>query len=191
MALLSLTSFALQVLIHDYYSRETPNPIHVTVIPSKAGISVKAYVSTPFGVPNKTKGTMFAPVPYLAKGGGYETELVGLKALMAASGIESGRPVTYDSEVKMLLAAAHQCTDNISVLIKFIDECILGSQRSSAVAVNSSDIGRQLMAMVESLAPFGDDDEQLNTNLKDLLMVIYLSNLTKTQLMLNEKLSLL
>ena len=178
-------------MIHDYYSRETPNPIHVTVIPSKAGISVKAYVSTPFGVPNKTKGTMFAPVPYLAKGGGYETELVGLKALMAASGIESGRPVTYDSEVKMLLAAAHQCTDNISVLIKFIDECILGSQRSSAVAVNSSDIGRQLMAMVESLAPFGDDDEQLNTNLKDLLMVIYLSNLTKTQLMLNEKLSLL
>ena len=134
---------------------------------------------------------MFSPVPYLSKGGGYETELVGLKACMAASGIETGRPVSYDSEVKMLLAAAHQCTDNIAVLVKFIDDCILGSCSSPAVAVNSSEIGRQLMAMVESLSPFGDDDEQLNTNLKDLLMVIYLSNLTKTQLMLNEKLSLL
>lgn len=152
---------------------------------------MKAYVSTAFGVPNKVKGTMFSPVPYLSKGGGYDTELVGLKACMAAAGIETGRAVTYDSEVKMLLAAAHQCTENITVLIKFIDECILSSQSSPSVAVNSSEIGRQLMAMVESLSPFGDDDEQLNTNLKDLLMVIYLSNLTKTQLMLNEKLSLL
>jgi translation initiation factor 3 subunit F len=136
---------------------------------------------------------MFSPVPCLSKGGGYEQELVGLKACMASAGIEKGRPVTHDSEVDMLLAAAGQCIDNIGSLIKFIDDCILnsGSASSSMTAVNSNEIGRQLMSMVEGLSPFGDDEEQLNTNLKDLLMVVYLSNLTKTQLMLNEKLSLL
>jgi len=184
------------VLIHEYYTRETPNPVHVTVTPSKNGVSVKAYVSTPFGVPGKTKGTMFSPVPCLSKGGGYEQELVGLKACMASAGIDKTRPQTFETELEMLLSASHQCTDNIAVLIKFIDECILtagspGGPSTALSAVNSNEIGRQLMSMVEGLSPFGDDDEQLNTNLKDLLMVIYLSNLTKTQLMLNEKLSLL
>ena len=59
---------------------------------------------------------------------------------MAAAGIGTVRPVSYDSEVEMLLAVAHQCTDNIAILIKFIDECILGSQSSPAVTVNSSEI---------------------------------------------------
>jgi translation initiation factor 3 subunit F len=181
-----------QVLIHEYYCRETQNPVHVTVTPSRSGVSVKAYVSTPFGVPGKTKGTMFSPVTCLNKGGGYEQELVGLKACMAASGIEKGRPVSYESEVDMLLSMTNQCTENIAVLLKFIDDCILNSGSPvSSSSINCNEIGRQLMSMVEGLAPFGDDEEQLNTNLKDLLMVIYLSNLTKTQLMLNEKLSLL
>lgn len=136
---------------------------------------------------------MFSPVTCLSKGGGYEQELVGLKACMAASGIEKGRPQSYESEVDMLLSMTNQCTENIAVLIKFIDDCILnsGSSLSTNYTVNCNEIGRQLMSMVEGLSPFGDDEEQLNTNLKDLLMVIYLSNLTKTQLMLNEKLSLL
>jgi len=33
-------------------------------------------------------------------------------------------------------------------------------------------------------------EKMLNSNLRDLLMVIYLSQLTKTQLQLNEKLSM-
>ena len=179
------------VLIHDYYSRETAVPVHLTVTPNKDinDVAVKAYVSTPFGVPGKTVGTLFSPVSSLTKTAGYETELVGLKSCMSASGIPDKRPVSFESEVEMLLAAAVKCSENIGILLKFIDENILNP--SGRPPPYANDIGRQLMSMVESLSPFGEDDETLNTNLKDLLMVIYLSNLSKTQLMLNEKLALL
>ncbi|KAI1285768.1 Eukaryotic translation initiation factor 3 subunit F [Halotydeus destructor] len=179
------------VLIHDYYSRETSTPVHLTVSPNRdqGDVVVKGYVSTSFGVPGKTIGTMFSPVSSLTKVAGYETELVGLKACMSAAGIPSKRPVSFESEVQMILSAAHKCSDNIDVLLQFIDENILNAR--GEIPTYSNDIGRQLMAMVESLSPFSEDDETVNTNLKDLLMVIYLSNLTKTQLMLNEKLSLL
>jgi len=180
------------VLIHDYYSRETATPVHLTVNPTTSGISVKAYVSTPFGVPSKSMGTMFSPVSCLTKAAGYESELIGLKASMAASGIPNRQPVSFESEVEMILAASAKCSENIAVLMKFIDDNILNpNAQSSKLSASSNDIGRQLMSMIESIAPFGADDEQLNTNLKDLLMVIYLANLSKTQLMLNEKLSLL
>lgn len=29
------------LIIHDFYTRETPNPVHITVDPTKTGISVK------------------------------------------------------------------------------------------------------------------------------------------------------
>jgi translation initiation factor 3 subunit F len=177
------------VFIHDYYSRETATPVHLTVNPAKTGINVKAYVSTPMGVPGRTMGTMFSPVSCLTKASGYESELVGLKACMGASGINSKRPVSYETEVEAILAAAAKCSDNITVLQAFIDKNMAST--SGPIAPYANEIGRQLMSMVESLSPFSDDDETLNTNLKDLLMVIYLANLSKTQLMLNEKLSLL
>lgn len=111
---------------------------------------------------------------------------------MAASAISTERPTSFESEVDMILAATTKCSENISILMKFIDDNVLASStKSSSVTASSNEIGRQLMSMVETLSPFGEDDEELNTNLKDLLMVIYLANLSKTQLMLNEKLSLL
>ncbi|RWS29832.1 eukaryotic translation initiation factor 3 subunit F-like protein [Leptotrombidium deliense] len=177
------------VLIHDYYSRETSNPIHLTVDPAKSGISIKAYVSTPFGVPNKITGTMFSPITNVQVAG-YDTEMVGLKACMAAAGITDGKPVTHESEIEMMLSAAKKSQEIIATLIKFIDEQILSSS-GKAIPGNSNDIGRQLMTVAESIVPFEYDEDTLNTNLKDLLMVIYLSNLSKTQLMLNEKLTLL
>ena len=52
------------VLIHEYYSRETKNPIHLTVDTVMRGgkMNMKAFVSTAIGVPGKTTGTMFTPV---------------------------------------------------------------------------------------------------------------------------------
>lgn len=149
-------------------------------------------MSTPFGVPNKATGTMFSPVPCLTKTAGCDTEMVGLQQCMAAASISTERPTSFESEVDMILAATTKCSENISILMKFIDDNVLASStKSSSVTASSNEIGRQLMSMVETLSPFGEDDEELNTNLKDLLMVIYLANLSKTQLMLNEKLSLL
>lgn len=135
---------------------------------------------------------MFSPIKNVQVVGGYENELVGLKACMLASYVPE-KPVqpSFDSEIDMIIAACKKSTDLISVIVKFIDENVLASNSSGKpLPVNSNQIGRQIMSMIEGVIPFNDEDEVLNSNLKDLLMVIYLANLTKTQLMLNEKLSL-
>lgn len=179
------------VVIHDYYSRETSNPIHLTVDPSERGLNIKAYVSTPFGVPGRNTGTMFSLLTDVCVAGGYDPEMIGVKACMLASGLPNlGKSQSIESELEMIIQTSQKAQEIIAVILQFIDDNILSANKS--VPSNSNDIGRQLMAMVESIMPFGgDDDDALNANLKDLLMVVYLANLSKTQLMLNEKLSLL
>lgn len=133
---------------------------------------------------------MFSPIKNVSIVGGYETELVGLKACMLASGVpDKTINQSYDSEVDMIFSYCKKSSDLISQIIRFIDDNILNATSAKNLPVNSNHIGRQLMSMIESVVPLKDDDDVLSTNLKDLLMVIYLANLTKTQLMLHEKLS--
>jgi translation initiation factor 3 subunit F len=53
-------------------------------------------------------------------------------------------------------------------------------------------VGRALNDMVQSVPKMDPDqfEVMLNSNMRDLLMVVYLSQMTKTQLQLNEKLSM-
>lgn len=183
-------------LLHEYYARETTNPIHLCVDPTtEKGIDIKAFVSTNFGVPNgdeKSRGTMLSQVSSLSLVAGYDTELVALKA--CANSINQinqpdvGSPI--GKELDTVLKACTEINSLLGTVLKFIDDKILGSSAASRPA-NSNDIGRQLMSMVENVIPLdAQNTEAMNAVLKDLLMVIYLSNLGKTQLMLNEKLIL-
>ncbi|OTF78195.1 eukaryotic translation initiation factor 3 subunit F-like protein [Euroglyphus maynei] len=182
------------VVIHDYYSRECQNPIHLTVDPSADGISVKAYVSTIFGIPGKNVGTMFTPIDDITISYCYEPELVGVRACMYAAGLPSvstdSKEIFLANELDQIIQMCNKCQDNIARIVKFIEEKILSGASKGSIPSNTNDIGRQLMAMIENIIPFGgDDDEAFNSNLKDFLMVVYLSNLSKTQLGLNEKIS--
>merc|ERR1712043_43738 len=69
------------VLIHEYYSRECKNPVHLTVDTSLKGarMGMKAYISSNMGIPEKTIGTMFVPVPVDITS--YEPERVGLDVI--------------------------------------------------------------------------------------------------------------
>ena len=51
-------------LIHDYYARETRDPIHLTLDTTlvQGKVAMKAYVFVPLGVPGATSGSMFTPV---------------------------------------------------------------------------------------------------------------------------------
>jgi len=179
-------------LLLEYYSRETANPVHLCVDPTTdKGLDVKAFVSTNFGVPsddNKSRGTMFSQVSSLSIVAGYDTELVALKA--CANSITEPEGLPIDCELNTILKSCSEITNLLTIALKFIDEKILGASAASRPA-NSNDIGRQLMSMVENVIPLdAQNAEAMNAVLKDLLMVIYLANLGKTQLMLNEKLVL-
>lgn len=180
-------------LLHEYYSRETTNPIHLCVDPTvEKGLDIKAFVSTNFGVPNgddRSKGTMFSQVSSLSLVAGYDTELVALKACSNSIAEPEGQQI--ECELDTLLKSCNEITNLLNVVLKFIDEKIIGASSPTDRPANCNDIGRQLMSMVENVIPLDvSNAEAMNAVLKDLLMVIYLSNLGKTQLMLNEKLVL-
>lgn len=181
-------------LLHEYYSRETTNPIHLCVDPStEKGLDIKAFVSTNFGVPNigdtRSQGTMFSQVNSLSLVSGYDTEMVALKVCGNNMLEPEGLPI--DCELDTILKSCGEIVKLLEIVLKFIDDRILNASSVAGRPANSNDIGRQLMSMVESVIPLDvTNTEAMNAVLKDLLMVIYLSNLGKTQLMLNEKLVL-
>ncbi len=69
------------VLIHDYYSRFDSNAVFVTVDTSlrHGHLEIKAYMRSKVGLPGKTEGIIFTPIPcvvvYL------EPEKVGVRML--------------------------------------------------------------------------------------------------------------
>ena len=74
----------------------------------------------------------------------------------------------------------------MDTVIQYVEAVLDGTQEPD------DSIGRALNSLILSLPKMDSDqfEEMLNSNLKDLLMVVYLSQMTKAQLQLNEKLSM-
>ncbi|XP_011165210.1 eukaryotic translation initiation factor 3 subunit F [Solenopsis invicta] len=183
-------------VIHEYYVRECNNPVHLTVDTTLANttrMAIKAYVCVPLGVPNGKQGSMFTPVKVQIKC--YEPEVVGLQLCsktqlpshIQASGIKS----TGGIEPMMDLAQVSEACSKLSLMLEqvlaYVDDVLAGKQ------LPDNQVGRALLDMVHSVPKMTSDqfDEMFNSNVKDLLMVVALSQLIKTQLQLNEKLTLL
>jgi len=172
-------------LIHDYYARETKDPIHLTLDTSLTGnkMTMKAYVFVPLGVPGATSGSMFTPVPVEVTA--TEPEIAGLDLLHKTKYMKV-RTVDPSPDLCKISEAANKLEVMLEALIKYVEAILEGTE----VADNS--VGRTLTNLVQSVPKMDtvEFEKMLNSNLRDLLMVIYLSQLTKTQLQLNEKLSM-
>jgi len=174
------------VLIHEYYARETKNPVHLTIDTTLKGskMGMKGYVSSAMGAPGRTMGTMFTPVPVEVTA--YTPEQVGVEFLQMAKP-NPKRSVSLISDLKQVTKTCSKLMDNLSTVLQFVDDVLAGK------IPPDSNIGRLLMDVVNSVPQIDSEafEEMLNSNMKDLLMVVYLSNLTRTQLMLSEKMSLI
>merc|ERR1712137_1130183 len=169
-------------LIHEYYSRESTNPVRITVDTTlqDSRMGIKAYVSVPMGINGKTMGCMFAPVPVEITC--YEPETVGLNASQKTK-TSVKRQAGVASDLTQIVEASQQ----METILGYVDKVLSGA------STPDNAFGRSLLDMVHSVPKMttGEFEEMLNSNRKDLLMVLYLSQLTKTQLLLNEKLTLL
>ena len=74
----------------------------------------------------------------------------------------------------------------LDAVIQYVEAVLDGTQEPD------NSIGRAINNLMLSVPKMEEDqfDMMLNSNLKDLFMVVYLSQMTKTQLQLNEKLSM-
>jgi len=174
------------VLIHDYYTRETTQPIHLTVDTTLQGshMGIKAYVSTPMGVPNKTVGTMFTPLP--SEIVAYDAESVGVHMTNRGRSVQK-RSIEFSPDLDQVSTASRQILETLDTVITYVDDVLAGKLPAD------NTIGRSLLGLVHCVPQMdaAEFEEMLNSNMKDLLTVVYLSQLTKTQLILNEKLCLM
>ncbi|XP_015272862.1 PREDICTED: eukaryotic translation initiation factor 3 subunit F [Gekko japonicus] len=170
------------VLIHEYYSREAHNPIHLTVDSSlqNGRMSIKAYISTAMGVPGKTMGVMFTPltVKYVY----YDTERIGVDLVMKTC-FSPTRVISLSSDLQQVGAASARIQDTLSTVLQYAEDVLSGK-----VSADNT-VGRFLMDLINQVPKISPEDFEtmLNSNINDLLMVTYLANLTQSQIALNEK----
>ena len=174
------------VLIHEYYSRECKNPIHMTVDTTLKNnkMGMKAFLSASMGVPGKTVGTMFTPIPVEIISNG--AEQVGVNCIQQGK-LEQRRTVTMVNDLQHVTSTCQQLQEMLNHIVNYVDEVVAGRIQADSTT------GRYLMNLVSSVPKIEAEsfEEMLNTNIKDILMVQYLSQLTKTQLLLSEKIALL
>jgi len=172
------------LLLHEYYAREAKNPIHLTVDTTlRTGhMGAKGYVSTSMGVPGKALGTIFTPISIEITA--YDPERVGLDFISQAKH-NPKRTVAMTGDMEQVTTACTKLQDMLSTVLQYVDDVMAG--RISA----DNAVGRHLMSTIQSIPRIDPEkfQDMLNDNMKDLLMVVYLSNLTKTQLALTEKLT--
>lgn len=177
-------------VIHEYYSRECSNPVHLTLDTSLQGarMGLKGYVCVSLGVPGGKSGCMFTPVQVEITC--YSPEVVGLqlcaKTMSAGSGTRS-RQVQPMMDLSQVAEASSKLGSLLDQVLAYVEDVLAGRvQPDNAV-------GRALLDLVHSVPHMSQEQfsEMFNSNVKDLLMVITLSQLIKTQLQLNEKLTLL
>jgi len=172
------------VLIHEYYAREAKNPVHLTVdtLLKTNKMGIKAFVSSVMGVPGKTQGTVFTPVPVDITA--YEPERVGVELIQQGK-LNPKRSVSMVKDLDQVGRTCAQLQNNFGTVSAYVDQVLSGKIPAD------STVGRTLMELVTSIPKLDPEafEEMLNSNMKDLLMIVYLSNLTRTQLLLQEKLS--
>ncbi|XP_065060271.1 eukaryotic translation initiation factor 3 subunit F-like [Rhopilema esculentum] len=170
--------------IHEYYSRVTANPIHLTVDTTlKSGkMNIKAYLSSPMGVPGATIGTIFTPVKCEVT---YHTpEAVAIDTFVRNKG-GSKKPLTLLSNIQHIARSCDKLIERLGQTVEYVNDVLNGK------AAPNNDIGRALMDVVGSVPQMDPDqlEKMLNCNMQDLLMVMYLATLTKTQLSIGTKLN--
>jgi len=175
-------------VIHEYYARECNNPIHLTVDTSLQGgrMGLKAYVCINLGVPGGKVGCMFTPIN--SEVTCYEPEVVGLQLCEKTIGVtNANRPKTVSPMLD--LAQVSEASDKLLTLLELVlayVEDVLNNKQTPDNAV-----GRSLLDLIHSVPHMSPEQftQMFNSNIKDLLMVVTLSQLIKTQLQLNEKLT--
>ncbi|KAG4076082.1 hypothetical protein HA402_011428 [Bradysia odoriphaga] len=177
-------------VIHEYYARECNNPVHLTVDTSLQGnrMGLKAYVCVNLGIPGGKSGCMFTPIN--SEVTCYEPEVVGLQLCEKTIAVQSRHQPKTVSPMLDLAQVAEASTKLLALLdqvVAYVEDVINGKQQPD------NSVGRSLLDLINSVPHMSTDQfaAMFNSNVKDLLMVVTLSQLIKTQLQLNEKLTFL
>jgi translation initiation factor 3 subunit F len=170
------------VYIHDFYGQQCAQPLHLIVDTSLTSgkMGLKAFVNVPLIVDEKLVGAQFQRMKLDIKA--HETEKIGVNYLChserwgPSTKLGSGME-TLEASIKKLLAA-------IDVASAYVQDVLSGKTTAD------DSIGRVLSEAVAAVPKMDAAafERMFNSSLQDLLMVVYLGSLTRTQLALSQKL---
>jgi translation initiation factor 3 subunit F len=168
------------LLIHEYYARLDSNALFLTLDTSlkENSLRIRAHIKSRMGLPGKSEGVVFSPVPCEVVC--YEPERVGVAFLREA--VEKPNPIKKD--LQQVCQAADSLDQLLEQALSYVEKVLAGDVTGNPTA------GRKLMEAVSCIPQMDEAtfESILNSTMQDHLMVVYLFNLVKTQLVLGEKL---
>ncbi|KAJ4972390.1 hypothetical protein NE237_005489 [Protea cynaroides] len=166
-------------LIHEFYSREAPNPVHLTVDTGfrNGEASIKAFVSINLSLGDRQLAVQFQEVPLDLRM--VETEQVGFDIL------KTTMVDKMPSDLEGMEASMERLLTLINEVYNYVDNVVDGR------VTPDNNIGRFVSDTVASIPKMSPAafDTLVNDSLQDHLLLLYLSSLTRTQLGLAEKLN--
>jgi translation initiation factor 3 subunit F len=173
-------------LIHEFYSDESEegDPIHLVVDTRllENSIPIRAYRCTPVTVLGDSVANMFQELSLKLTSS--ESESICLHQMLA----DSSLGITNDkngSKEEPLLVSMEKLYALLETASEYVDGVVAGTTPPDA------EIGRQIADSLDAVPRMSPEgfDTLFNDSLQDLLMVTYLSNITRTQLSIAKKLN--
>lgn len=188
-------------LIHDFYATECDEtvidaPVHLFVDTSlrNESISLKAYKSSAITLRGEPLANMFHEVRLVLKAN--ESERIAVNEMIKAQedrGVAAVETVEVDRPDRTLSSskdeALQQSMEKLLGMLEtagdYVHRVVDGSMPPD------DDVGRQIADTLSSVPRVRPEafDKMYSDSLQDLLMVTYLSNITRTQLTIAEKLN--
>jgi len=169
-------------IIHEYFVKKlNHSPIHLNVDTNLTNctMTTKAYTNVTVTLNEKQLGTQFLPVPCDVIS--LDSEKIGVDTLLRAKA-ESTRGLLSDLE--SLETSIRRLQNLIDSVSEYVNRVLEGKLDGDA------NVGRFLASSISALPKIDPPtlEKMFNNSIQDLLLVVYLANLTRTQLHLAEKL---
>ncbi|CAH9132937.1 unnamed protein product [Cuscuta epithymum] len=166
-------------LIHEFYSREVSNPVHLTVDTGfKNGeASIKAFISVNLTLGDQPIAAEFQEIPLDLRM--IEAERVGFDILKKTA-VDK-----LPNDLEGMEASMERLLVLINDVHKYVDDVVEGR------IPPDNNLGRLLAETVNTIPKLSppEFDKLVNDGLQDQLLLLYLSSITRTQLSLAEKLN--
>jgi translation initiation factor 3 subunit F len=177
-------------LIHEFYAGETEenDPIHLVVDTRllENNISIRAYKSFPIVVQGEPMGNMFHEVRLILRS--TEPEAICLHEMIQRDQIKNDNlngKETQQTDIDSLQHSMEKLYTSLGTALEYVTTVVEGGTLPDA------EIGRQITDTLATLPHIRPDvlDRLFHDSSQDLLMVAYLSKLTRTQLTVAAKLN--
>lgn len=192
-------------LIHEFYTGECEDsamdsPIHLVVDTSlfHDAISLKGYVSSAVTLNGEPLANMFHEVKLLLKSS--ESERIVMDEMIKAMGNASSPSATTQSTLaqdgkegeEKIAENINPLQVSLEKLLEMLDTAseYVGNVVSGKLAADDA-VGNEIADTLSSIPRIRAEvfDKMFNESMQDLLMVSYLSNITRTQLKIADKLN--